>query len=171
MNRILAEPLEAHSFAPYGAVVSADRSDVPAYSTNQGMAQRRDFLLDLVNHRPSARLNVASFRCVPWRGTRLRLSLLEKHPASSQLFVPMNARRYLVVVALGAEEPSLHTLRAFVARSTMAVCYHPGVWHHPVIALDQAIDFACLVYESGAADDCVVAPLAPAVEVLLDESA
>ena len=171
MNRILAEPLEVHSFAPYGAVVSADRSDVPGYSTNQGLAQRRDFLLDLVNHRPPSRLNVASLRCGPWRGTRLRLSLLEKHPASSQLFVPMNARRYLVVVALGADGPALHTLRAFVARSTMAVCFHPGVWHHPLIALDQAIDFTCLAYASGADDDRVVAPLSPAVEVLLDESA
>ena len=170
MNRILAEPLEVHSFAPYGAVVSADRSDVPGYSTNQGLAQRRDFLLDLVDHRPPSRLNVASLRCGPWRGTRLRLSLLEKHPASSQLFVPMNARRYLVVVALGDEAPALHTLRAFVAPSTAAVAYHPGIWHHPMIALDQAIDFTCLVYEDGGAADCVVAPLVSPLEVVLDDS-
>ena len=170
MHRILAEPLEVAAFAPYGAVVSADRADVASHAANQGTAQRRDFLVELANRRPAARLNVASFRCAPWRGSCLRLTSLEKHPASSQLFVPMNARRYLVVVALGDEAPALHTLRAFVAPSTAAVAYHPGIWHHPMIALDQAIDFTCLVYEDGGAADCVVAPLVSPLEVVLDES-
>jgi ureidoglycolate hydrolase len=29
------------------------------------------------------------------------------------------------------------------------------VWHHPIVALDSAADFAMLAWEDGTADDCV----------------
>jgi ureidoglycolate lyase len=71
----------------------------------------------------------------------------------------MNAERYLVLVALGADRPDLATLAAFVATGAQGVSYRPGVWHHPMIALDDAIDFTCFVFEDGSAGDCVVASL------------
>jgi ureidoglycolate lyase len=69
----------------------------------------------------------------------------------------MNARRYLVVVAEGNDSPDLATLSAFIAEGTQAIAYHPGIWHHPMIALDAAIDFVCVVFDDGTADDCVEA--------------
>ena len=101
---------------------------------------------------------------------RHEVALLERHPYSSQLFVPLNApRRYLVVVALpaaeppgvdvrreGAAPPDMTTLRAFMARRDQGVNYAAGVWHHPLAALDDATDFACVVYEDGSPDDCHV---------------
>ena len=99
------------------------------------------------------------------QGTALRLTLLERHAASSQLFVPMNARRYLVVVAHGGDAPDLGSARAFVASGAQGVSYAPGVWHHPMIALDEAIDFACFVYEDGTALDCETRALGEVVEV------
>jgi ureidoglycolate lyase len=83
------------------------------------------------------------------------LLMLEKHPGSTQAFVPMNASRYLVVVALGGDAPDLSTLRAFVASAAEAISYRPGVWHHPMIALDRVTDFACLVWEDGTTEDAV----------------
>ena len=68
----------------------------------------------------------------------------------------MNAARYLVVVARGGDAPDLATLAAFVASGTQGVSYLPGVWHHPMIALDHEIDFTCLAWEDGTAGDCVV---------------
>lgn len=156
---VVAEPLTAAAYAPYGRVLSADRDDVPAKPANQGTAARRDFLVELANHRPGARLNLASFRCAPRTGWPMPLVLLEKHPASTQVFVPMNARRYLVVVALGGEGPDLGTLRAFLAGPTQGISYHPGVWHHPMIALDDSTDFTCLVWEDGSEGDCTVVDL------------
>ena len=66
----------------------------------------------------------------------------------------MNARRYLVVVALGGAAPELSTARAFVASPTQGIGYRAGVWHHPMIALDAPIDFACFVWEDGSTLDC-----------------
>lgn len=157
--RLVAAPLTASAYAPFGDVVSATRDDVASKPANQGTAARRDHLVDLANDRPHARLNVASFRCAPHTAWPKHLGLLERHPHSTQLFVPMNATRYLVVVALGGDAPDLSTARAFVASSLQGVSYRPGVWHHPMIALDAPTDFTCFVWEDGSAGDCDVRPL------------
>ena len=71
------------------------------------------------------------------------LRLLERHPYSSQVFVPLNVGKvkgYLVVVCLNNEDddkPDLSTLNAFVVPSTQGISYYPGVWHHPMIALGE----------------------------------
>ena len=156
---VVAEPLTVAAYAPFGDVLSADREDVVDHAANQGTARRCDFLVDLQNRRPGARANVGSFRCAPRTLWPMDLAILEKHPASTQVFVPMNAVRYLVVVALGDATPDLGSVRAFVAAPTMGVSYRPGVWHHPMIALDAVTDFACLVWEDGSSDDCCVADL------------
>lgn len=159
MRLVTAEDLTAEAYAAYGDVVSADRADVAAKPANQGTAARRDGLAHVASLRPGAALNLCSFRCAPRTDWPMAVALLEKHPHSTQVFVPMNARRYLVLVALGGDAPDLGTARAFVAGPTQGVSYRPGVWHHPMIALDAPIDFACLVWEDGSAGDCVVAPL------------
>jgi ureidoglycolate lyase len=87
---------------------------------------------------------------------------LEKHPLSTQLFVPLGAERYVVVVALGDAAPDLSTLSAFLASGKQGITYHPGVWHHTLMALDQPTDFSCLVWEDGGRDDCSVHELAAA---------
>lgn len=159
MRALIAEALTSEAYAPFGDVVSAERSDVPAKPANQGTAARRDFLAAVASLRPGAALNVCSFRCSPKTAWPLPVALLEKHPLSTQVFIPMNARRYLVLVALGDEAPDLATARAFLASAVQGVSYRPGVWHHPMIALDDTIDFTCLVWEDGTAGDCVVASL------------
>ncbi len=80
------------------------------------------------------------------------------------------AARFLVLVARGGDRPDLSTLAAFLATGTQGVSYHPGVWHHPMIALDREIDFACFVWEDGTDADCTVVDLAPEERptVLLD---
>ena len=176
---LVAEPLTPESFAPYGHVVAARAS---GYGGNQGTASRSDGLAELQNARPGgATANVCVFRSsarelgaalagTPGDEASFEVALLERHPYSSQLFVPLNApRRYLVVVALpaaeppgvdvrreGAAPPDMTTLRAFMARRDQGVNYAAGVWHHPLAALDGATDFACVVYEDGTPDDCHV---------------
>ncbi len=164
-DAIVPVPLTQAAFAKFGAVVSCDRDDRAAASANLGSADRRDFLLDVENRRPAARLNLASFRCRPWAARPLSLSMLEKHPDSTQVFVPMTAGRYLVVVAEGDDAPEVATVRAFVATGGAGVGYAPGVWHHPMIALDEAIDFTCLVWEDGTPRDCIVHPLRAALVI------
>jgi ureidoglycolate lyase len=154
---IAARPLTQADYAPYGNVLSAERHDVAAVAANLGTAQKRNRLAPLVNARPQAEANVSVFRCTPILERPVQLRLLEKHPLSTQMFVPMNARRYLVVVAAGRDVPDLSTLAAFVAEGRQAITYHPGIWHHPMIALEEIVDFVCVVFDDGTTGDCVEA--------------
>lgn len=156
MRTLVARPLTVEAYRPFGDVIAA-RSTTRA--ANQGSAQKSEHLAALDNLRAGARPNLSVFRCAPRGPFPFTIALLEKHPASTQVFVPMNAQRYLVVVAGGDAEPDLETLEAFVATGTQGITYRPGVWHHPMIALDAETDFACLVFEDGSAGDCTEWPV------------
>lgn len=124
---------------------------------NLGTALRFDDVVDVENGRgASAPLKVKVFRSSPVPRVRRPLTLLEKHPHSTQLFVPMNASRYLAVVALGGERPDVATLAAFVVEGPRGISYGPGVWHHPMLTLDSETDFVVFVHEDGTPEDCVV---------------
>jgi ureidoglycolate lyase len=159
MRELTPVPLTPAGYAPFGAVIAA-RLDEPGRSANQGRARVYDRLVTLVNDRSDrASANLSVFHSAPWPDRVVRTELLEKHPRSTQVFVPMNATRYLVVVALGGDRPDLATLTAFLATGDQGIAYHPGVWHHPMIALDRPTDFTVLVWEDGTADDCVLVRL------------
>jgi ureidoglycolate lyase len=161
VSDLIVQPLTPEAYAPYGDVLMVAPRGEPGAPANQGTARRYDRLAAIENLRPAtATLNVAAFRCAPRRAWPMDLELLEAHPASTQVFVPMRVARYLVVVARGgATAPDLGTLAAFVAHGAQGVSYRPGVWHHPMIALDDDADFLCLVHEDGSPGDCVVAAL------------
>jgi ureidoglycolate lyase len=167
--RIACRPLTPDAYAPYGHVIMAAPRGEPGKPANQGTARRFDHLAPLVDLRPGrAPLNVCVFRSTPWPAAPFAVKLLEKHAASTQIFVPMNARRYLALVALGDDRPDLSTLAAFVASGAQGISYHPGVWHHPMIALDAEIDFACFVHEDGSGDDCTVVQYPEEERVIVD---
>jgi ureidoglycolate lyase len=159
--RVVAQPLTLAAYAPFGHVIMASPQGEPGRPANQGTARRFNHLAPVVDLRPGkATLNVCVFRVAPRLVFPLPIALLEKHPASTQVFLPMNAGRYLVLVAGGGARPDLATLAAFIASGAQGVSYAPGVWHHPMIALDAPLDFSCLVWEDGTAGDCVEAPFA-----------
>lgn len=160
---IRVEPITAAAFAPYGAVIAVRTEG--ARGANQGTAVRCDWLVDLQNLRPAARLNVATFRCSPKPDLQVRL--LERHPWSTQMFLPLGPARYVIVVAWGDEQPDLSTARAFEVREGTGIAYAPGVWHHPMIVLDHPVDFTALMYEDGTEGDCEERPIAPAVTLAL----
>jgi ureidoglycolate lyase len=154
MKHLIAEPLTAAAYAPFGHVIAAP-SEATGALANQGSARRFDRLVPMENLRGErAPLNVCLFRCAP-RTMPFEIAILEKHPRSTQVFVPTSGHPYLVVVALGADAPDLSTLAVFRATGAQGISYAPGVWHHPLIALDATSDFLCLVHESDDAEDCV----------------
>jgi ureidoglycolate lyase len=67
--------------------------------------------------------------------------MLERHPLSSQLFMPLSAAPFLVVVAPPGENVDRTSVRAFVTNGAQGVNYRRGTWHHPVIALANPSEF------------------------------
>lgn len=178
------------SFAPFGEVIEMPSSEQqgdqhhPTTTTtattttlaNQGTAQKYHRLANVVNLRPptSATPNLCIFHCQPRNHStndddkhEFHVKILERHPHSSQIFLPMvqqreqqplqKGLRYLVIVAEGdphTDTPDRSTLRAFMFHGWQGVSYRAGCWHHPMIALDSPTTFAVLVHEDGTSEDC-----------------
>ena len=144
-------PISPAAYRRYGEVL---RLGAGGRAANQGTASRRDWAAELKNLRPRARPNLSLFRCAP-RRRPFAASLLERHPHSTQVFLPLSQpARYLALVALGGARPDMRTLRAFLVEGPVGISYRPGVWHHPMAALGRVTDFACLVWEDGGSGDC-----------------
>ncbi len=171
-KRIHTEPLTPEGFAPYGSVIVAERPDIPVKIANQGTARRYNWLGEVQNLRPdSAKLNLCIFRCSPRTVWPFRVEILERHPRSTQVVVPMNASSYVVLVAVpNTEQPDLSTLRAFLATSRQGVAYHPGTWHHPLLALSHETDFGVIVWEDETEADCDLVTLPEDQQVLVDRT-
>lgn len=152
--KLVARPVTAEAFAPYGEVVSAGLKQ--GSSANQGTAVRFDWSAQLESDRPGARPNLAVFRSAP-QPLPFTVKLLEHHPHSSQAFLPMICARFLVIVAPTASDggPDASRVEAFVCGPGQGVNYRRGTWHHPIIALDQPAELAMLAWEDGTAGDCV----------------
>ncbi len=164
-RRIPAPLITREAFAPFGEVVLAERADITPIMVNFGTAARRNDAAFLENTRSHARPNLASFCCKPWSRFPVVAESMEKHPCSSQLFVPMKVERYLVVVAPGDAAPDIEGLQAFIALPGQGVVYGPNVWHMPLIVFGTPAEFVMFVWEDSTAQDCVVAKLAEPVEI------
>ncbi|KAI8967048.1 ureidoglycolate hydrolase, partial [Mycotypha africana] len=160
---IIAEPLTSEAYAAYGDVIHAPGAKYVT-GANQGTAEKYHHVAQVANLFPkgNGKMNLCMFHCRPTTEIPFTVKLLERHPYSSQAFIPMShgqTRGYLVVVALnGADDkPDMSTLKAFFATSEQGINYRNGVWHHPMVALDAATDFVVVVHESGVPeDDCNV---------------
>ena len=167
-RRIAIEPLTVAEFAPFGQVISAGRG--AGVSANQGTATRFDYAASFENQRPQARSNLAVFRAAE-QALPLTLKLLERHPRSTQMFLPLLGDRLLVVVAPDDSqgEPDLLQLRAFVGVAGQGVNYRLGLWHHPIVALGREADLAMLAWEDGTALDCEQRPMKEEMVIVTGE--
>ena len=154
--RIVAEPLTAEAFAPFGAVLEGPPAPgrVPMADT-------------LANARPHAPVSLSVATVAPTKDLPLAVTVLERHEHSSQTFIPLSVSRYLVLATLDAPGggPDLARLRAFVARSGQGVTYAKGTWHHPVTVLDAPASFAVLMWRDGTAGDEEFVPVKTPVTV------
>lgn len=164
MAQILhASHLNPSAFASYGGVISSNVLTPQTVYVNGGTARRTPEVVPTDNRYDEApskkpakvvlNASLAGPREVsPWSGGTekegeeehgeakrvFRFKMLEKHPYTTQSFVPMGGDvKYLVVVTDGDEKPNLKGLKAFVARQKQGVCYGVGVWHAPMAVIDE----------------------------------
>jgi ureidoglycolate lyase len=142
--RLVTEPLTAEAFAPFGEVLEAPATPGRTY-IDAALANRRD------HAKPSLSFSTREPTPLP-----MRSSTMERHLHSSQSFIPMEAGRWLVLVAPhGADGgPDMTRARAFLARPDQGVTYGADVWHHPSTVFDRIARFAIVMWKDGTdADD------------------
>ncbi|MEC5385753.1 ureidoglycolate lyase [Uliginosibacterium sp. H3] len=151
------EPLTHEAFAPFGDVIEASDA-VKHFPINAGNTERYHDLANL-DAGEDGRVIVSIFRGLP-RALPFIVPMMERHPKGSQAFVPLSGRPYLVVVARPGEPPTAGHLRCFLATAAQGVNYAKGVWHHPLMALDEVSDFL-VIDRSGPGNNCDEIELAP----------
>ena len=159
--------LSASAFAPFGAVLEV--GDKAGLDVNSSWADQID-QDPAFAHSTGQALPVASIyrnRPRPWP---VVIDEIERHPLSSQLFMPMTASRWLVVVVPDddAGEPGIAKARAFLANAHQGICYRPGTWHSPLIGLDAESEFFVLMWSRSPTDDTDVRQPEQAIQVRLD---
>ena len=156
LQRITAEPITAQAFAPFGQIF-----------TRPAEAGRLDPQLTLENGRPDARPMLTLIRVSP-KQFPLDVTLLERHPHSSQTFIPVHVARYLVIVAPKQLDgaPDLAKVRAFIVAGEQGVNYHPDTWHHGLTVIDKEGEFAVWMWNDGSDGDTEFRPLSKSFVVL-----
>lgn len=153
------EPLTGEAFAPYGDLIETGADPM---IINYGHTER---------HHDLARLDLAEIEGTPlvsiFRSNPLpmplQLKIMERHPLSSQAFIPMGQEPYLVVVA-PAGDFDARQLKAFIARPDQGVNYARGTWHHFCLALNKVSDFV-VIDRGGEGPNCDEAELPEPVEI------
>jgi len=145
-----AEPLTAEAFTPFGDVIETPgRISRPI---NDHTCLRYDDLATVDVAEAGGRPLISIFEASP-RPLPLQIRGLERHPLSSQAFIPLEARRFLVVVAATGSSPWSKRLQAFLSQGGQGVNFHRGTWHHSLIALDQVTRFL-VVDRGGPEENC-----------------
>jgi ureidoglycolate lyase len=133
---IVARPLTAEAFAPFGDVIEA--AGAPDFRINGGMCDRfhdRARMEFAGDGRAGISVGFGRPYALP-----LALTMVERHPLGSQAFVPMTADPFLVVVAPDRNGTPLAPL-AFLTDGAQGVNYLRNVWHGVLTPLGQAAPF------------------------------
>jgi ureidoglycolate lyase len=121
--RLVADPLTAAAFAPYGDVLAVDGP--PDRMINAGLCGRFHdrARLEFLDGRAGISLFEAEARHLPYT-----LDLMERHPMGSQAFIPLDGVPMLLCVATDeAGRPARP--RAFLSLPGQGVNLLRNVWH------------------------------------------
>ena len=151
-KRITPKALNSENFAPFGDVIEVNEN-AKNFSINDGFTQRYHDLAEVDVAQKNGRTLINIFRSTPLEQP-ISIKMMERHPLSSQAFIPMGQHDFLVVVAPKGKL-NISKIEVFLASSNQGVNYHKGTWHHYCLALHQVSDFI-VVDRGGAGDNCDV---------------
>ena len=157
-----ASTLTRERFAPFGDVIEC--AGARHYPINAGTAQRYHDLAAIDVAEANGRPALSIFAAQPVRANPVALRLMERHPLASQAFVPLARGRFLVVVAPPGDTLDAGALQAFLASAGQGVNYARGVWHHPLLTLDDLTEFL-VVDREGPGSNCDETPLPASIHV------
>lgn len=130
--------LSKENFLDYGEVLSTNDSE--SIIINDGYAQKHFNLCTLDSTQNNGKSTI-HFYLAKQRKFPLSINMLEKHPYFSQTFIPRSTNPFLVLVCLGEKEPDLSTLKAFITDGNQGVHYKRGIWHFPLISIEDNEQF------------------------------
>lgn len=145
--------MTAEAFAPFGSLAALDSAG--GRSVNQNRARRIPGIGDLA-HEMAADRPVLDTYHIASSPLPFRVVCFERHCLTSQVFIPIRCARLLIVVAPNKADgqPDADRAVAFVGDHRTVIHYRAGVWHSPLVAMDDEAILTMLMWEAGDARDC-----------------
>ena len=151
-SSITALPLTADRFAPFGDVLEAVAGNKKIM--NEAKFERYSNLAQIeIDSDDGGRPSISIARCRSAAAMPYRVDMLERHPRGTQAFMPLTAFEFVVVVAPAGEDIETQDIAAFVTNGRQEINYHKGVWHIPIIAMQEGQEFM-IVDRGGNGDNC-----------------
>ena len=122
------------NFSSYGDLISTD--DINPMNINEGYAKRFDNLANLDTSKDSGKTIVSIFSALK-RTFPMKIHMMEKHPLSTQAFIPMKETTFLAFVAPLGESPEIDKIQSFIIPPKTGINYKPGIWHFPLISTEN----------------------------------
>ena len=139
--KLTPEALTPESFQLFGEVLSTENKE--SISINDGFASKFPDIVKLDTKEESGETSVHIF-VAKKRQFPLQITMLENHPFFSQTFIPKNNTPFIVVVAPPSEEPVIENIKAFITDGDQGISYSRGVWHFPLISMNDNSEFIVL---------------------------
>ena len=154
-NKIIAVPLTAQSAPPSLSLISPSLTTAATKIGNQGTSTKTTDIAPSTNLYHLAPSGTAGRPCLSASRNKPRevtvgqdvlemeLGWMERHPYTSQAFVPMGSRTemaYIAIVADGNADnsaPDLKTLKAYLVRGNEGICYAANTWHAPMAVIGE----------------------------------
>ena len=154
--RTQPQPLNSRDFTPFGDVIETGDHSFEWINSNTAKKFSDLAQIDVLEKsgKPNINIYLANPVTVP-----VPINMLERHPLSSQAFVPLDNRPFLVVVS---ETGTVDDLHIFIANGNQGVNYKRNIWHHPLLALETESRFL-VIDRQGSGENCEIINLAETV--------
>ncbi|GMM46661.1 ureidoglycolate hydrolase [Pichia kluyveri] len=176
-------------YEKYGVAMNVDhlRNSVNIDDANQGSAIKLKQVAPCINeyskapsgHRATTNWNIFRSSVIESKWTNsedgngkfYNLTVLEKHPYSTQTFVPMgrlsDEDAYIVNVAPDKDgQPDYEKVESYFFKGNTAVTYNVNTWHSPMVVLGKTTDFCVVTNENDVGEEnCVEVFYNPGIKI------
>ena len=122
------------NFSAYGDLISPD--NINHMDINAGYAKRFDNLANIDTLKDEGKTIVSIFSALK-RAFPMKIDMMEKHPLSSQAFIPMKETTFLSFVAPPGKFPEINKVQSFIIPPKTGINYKSGIWHFPLISTED----------------------------------
>ena len=148
--KLNVQDLTQKNFTPFGDII--ETAGAERILINEGTTERFHDLanIDVASEDGYTLINI--FRGQP-RPQPIQIKMMERHPLSSQAFIPLKKNPYIIVVATISKNVGPKDLHAFWAEGSQGVNYKRNLWHHPLLTLENNHEFL-VVDRGGPGENC-----------------
>jgi len=120
---------------------------------NNGYANRFDDIAKIDTANNNGETTISIFSALK-RSFPMKIDMMEKHPLSTQAFIPMKETTFLTLVAPEGKKLEIDKIESFIVPKRKGVNYKTGIWHFPLISTED-MDFL-VVDRKGPGENLIV---------------